>query len=237
MLSFVALSSASTAPFPDPLLATLPFGALQSSTLCGATSRVTALRGAAPHVAQQRDCLFSPDNHNIDPNGGPVMDVVNPWHNSKTRSSPRLRSPVRVPDAKAYAFDQVVHGPAVTQHISCGEDNPLLLSLGKKHWHIVEVATAEDTIGMGLVLAVLRAPLPRIYDSRVWCVIWRSVHQRPHYTTNTTATLLGQEQLMIVAVFIPLFWISQRCATVRRQSHHLNNGVACCNSERVGNND
>ena len=153
---------------------------------------VATLCGAAPHVAQGGDCLLSPDNHNIDPKGGPVMGTFNPQHSSTTRSSSHLRSSVRVPDVKACVFDQAVHEPAVTCSLSCGEADQLLLSLGKKLWHIMELVMAEGAIGMGLVIAVLRAPLPRIYDYRVWCVIRQSAHQRCHRTTNVTATLLGQ---------------------------------------------
>jgi hypothetical protein len=119
------------------------------------------------------------------------MDADNPRHSSTSRSSPRLRSPARVPDVKARVCDQAVQRTAVTCPLSRGECDQLLLSLGKKLRYIVEVVMAEGAIGMGLVLAALCAPLPRIYDSRVWCVIRRYAHQQPHHTTNTISASLG----------------------------------------------
>ena len=128
-----------------------------------------------------------------------------------------------------------IHGPVVTRPLSRWEGTQLLLFLGKKLRHIMEVVMAEGTIGMGLVPSALCAPLLFIYNSWTCYVLPWGVHQHPHHETNTTSALLGQERPIIIVIFIPLLWHVWWCTAVHWQSYLPNNSVACCNSERVGN--
>ena len=153
------------------------------------------------------------------------MDNVNTRHSSTTHPHHAFVLQFTRQTQKACVFDQVIHRPIVTCLLSCEEGGQLLLFLGKKLWHILEVMISEGARGRGLVIVKLCATLPCIYNSCVWYAIRRLFCSEK----NNSSFLWFSYHFFGSYNSVP----PSDC----RQNPLLSNVIGCCNSERVGNDN